>query len=66
MNKFLKTFIAIIGAVDVVFSMFIPIAVSLLLINTLVFNQGWHTPALIIFGIISSFYRAVDVAFLRG
>ena len=58
MNKFFKIIVAILGAVDVVFSIFIPISIALILINLLdlsVFNL-W---AIMILGFLSSFYRAI-------
>lgn len=66
MNNTLKVFIAILGAVNIMFGIFIPISISLLLINTIDFNQTWHITSLLLAGTISSLYRAIDVAFLRG
>ncbi len=58
MNKLLKIIIAILGAVDIMFSIFIPIAVALLLVNNGKMSNINSTLVLII-GLISSFYRAV-------
>lgn len=58
MNKFFKIIIAIIGATDVIFSIFIPVSIALILIILLdlsVFNL-W---AIMIIGFLSSFYRAI-------
>ena len=58
MNKLLKSIIAILGAVDVMFSIFIPIAVSLLLINLGTLNNV-NAGLVMVLGILSSFYRAI-------
>ncbi len=58
MNKFLKIIIATLGAVDIMFSIFIPIAVALLLVNNGNMSNVNSTLVLTI-GLISSFYRAV-------
>ncbi len=58
MNKFFKIIVAVLGAVNVVFSMFIPISIALILISFLdmsVFNV-W---AIMILGFLSSFFRAI-------
>lgn len=58
MNKFLKVLIAIIGAFDVVFSIFIPISIALLIITV---TDLSHTNYLfiIVVGFIASFYRGI-------
>jgi hypothetical protein len=62
MKRWIKVFIAIIGAVDVMFSIFIPIAIALLLFPLV---SGWHQTTLIAFGILSSCYRAIDIGLLK-
>ena len=62
MNKFKKIIVAILGATNTVFSIFIPIAIALLLLP---YTRGWYGTALLIIGILSSFYRAIDIGFLR-
>ncbi|KKN62692.1 hypothetical protein LCGC14_0509530 [marine sediment metagenome] len=58
MNKFLKVLIAILGAINVTFSLFIPIAIALLIIN-IVNLTNFNAGLLIVFGISSSLYRAI-------
>ena len=61
MNKKIKIVIAIIGAINVIFNIFIPIALSLMLIK--IYNiQGLNYAVLLIIGLLSSFYRAIDIA----
>ena len=59
MNKLLKSIVATLGAVDVMFSIFIPIAISLLLIN-LGTLDNFNAGLVMILGILSSFYRAIN------
>ncbi len=60
MNKFLKVIVAILGAVNLVFSIFIPIAVALISISF--FNlTSFSNILVIIIGILSTIYRAVEV-----
>lgn len=63
MNKFLKIILSILGAVEVVFSIFIPIAISIILINITGF-QGFSSNVLLIAGILSSLYRAIRIGIL--
>ena len=67
MNKLLKAVIAILGAISVVFSILIPIAVAILLINVggLSANE-WHSGILLVSGFLASLYRAIDIGFLRN
>jgi len=64
MNKLLKVFITIFGATNAVFSMFIPIALSLLSISYFGF-EGFTSSILIATGIISSLYRAINIGFMK-
>lgn len=61
MRKSVKVLIAVLGATDTMFSVFIPIGLALLLIP---FVSGWGQTALILIGILSSLYRAIDVGLL--
>ena len=58
MNKFLKVLVAILGAIDVTFNLFIPIAIALLIIN-IVNLTNFNSGLLITLGISSSLYRAI-------
>ena len=61
MNKFLKVFLAIIGGINVIFSLFIPIAISLVI--TKMYNLvGFSLYLVIIIGSLSTFYRAIEIA----
>ena len=58
MNKLLRGIIAFLGGVNVAFSIFIPIALVLLMITVL--DLAYSTTLfLLIIGIISSVYRAI-------
>ena len=59
MNKLLKSIIAFLGGVDLMFSIFIPIAIALLLINTGNLNN-FNAGLLIALGILSSSYRTIN------
>jgi len=65
MNKIIKFFIALLGGINVAYSIFIPIAISLIIVNIGIFNEIW-TPVLIIAGALSSLYRGIDVGILRS
>ena len=58
MNKFIKVFVAIIGAVDVVFSFLLPILVVLLVINTLILSTFEQT-LIILIGCLATLYRGI-------
>ena len=58
MNKLLKSIVATLGAVDVMFSIFIPISISLLLIN-LGTLDNLNAGLVMTLGILSSFYRTI-------
>ena len=63
MNKFFKVIVAILGGFNAAFSIFTPIAIALLLIST----QGWigdWSNFLLIVGLLSSLYRAIDIGFI--
>ncbi len=64
MNKLVKILLAILGACNAVFSLFIPISIALLLI--VVFNFGQSNSFMVVgLGILSTIYRAVDIGFVR-
>ena len=63
MNKLLKIFLSILGAVEVVFSIFIPFALSLLILQIVGF-QGFYSFVLLLAGILSSLYRAIKIGIL--
>lgn len=56
-----KIIIAILGATNAVFSIFIPIGLALLLTP---FVKGFTESALIVIALLSSMYRAIDIGFL--
>lgn len=59
MNKFFKILIAVLGAVNVAFNIFVPVAMALVLIS--VFELTYINIVLImIIGILSTIYRAVE------
>ena len=61
MNNKIKVMITIIGAINVIFNLFIPLALSLMLIK--IYNiQGLNYFILLIVGFLSSLYRAIDIA----
>lgn len=64
MNKFIKAIIAIMGATNAVFSMFVPIAVALMLISVMEID-GWRTIVLISAAIIASLYRAIRIGIMK-
>ncbi len=65
MNKLTKIVIAILGGVNVVFSMFMPIAVGLLSVSYFKLT-GYHVFLVMGLAILSTTYRAIDVGYLRG
>ncbi len=65
MNKLVKAILAMLGATEAVFSIFIPITIALLLVNVgLVDFSRWQGTALIAAGIISSLYRAIYIGLI--
>ncbi len=59
MNKFFKILIVVLGAINVAFSIFVPVAMALVLIS--VFELTYINIVLImIIGILSTIYRAVE------
>jgi len=64
MNKFWKVFIASLGAVNAVYSMLIPIAISYFIISYSDLT-GWKVFIVILFGLLSTLYRGIDIGFLR-
>jgi hypothetical protein len=64
MNKLFKVIISILGAINVVFSIFIPIAVALLSIKFFGFQGIWSN-ILLVAGILSSIYKGINVGFIK-
>ena len=58
MNKFLKVIVAFLGGINVVFEIFLPIALILTIISIVNFNS-FSIWLLIIIGILSTIYRAI-------
>jgi hypothetical protein len=58
MNNLSKVIIAILGAADVVFSMFIPISLALMIV-ILVDLSTFNVWALLSIGFLSTIYRAI-------
>ena len=56
-----KILIAVLGATNAMFSIFIPIGLALLLVP---FVTGFSESALIVIAFLSSMYRAIDIGFL--
>ena len=65
MNKLLKIIIAILGGIDAVFSIGLPILVSLLWIRIggLI---GWSSYVLLSAGILASVFRSIKIGFLKN
>lgn len=60
MNKFLKIIIAILGGVNVVFNIFVPIAIALMLIIFFQLNP-FNIMLIMVVGILATIYRAIEV-----
>jgi len=65
MNKLLKILIATLGGIDAVFSIGLPILVSLLWIRIggLI---GWSSYVLLSAGILASIFRSIKIGFLKN
>lgn len=64
MNKFSKISIAILGGINAIFNIFIPIAIALLILTTYTI-KGINLWMLLIAAIASSLYKAIDVGFMK-
>lgn len=64
MKKSFKIFLAVIGAVEVIFSIFIPISLSLLLVK-IYFLTKFQTITVVIAGSLSSLYRALSMGWIN-
>jgi len=60
MNKFLKILVAILGGVNTVFNIFVPIAVALISISFFDLTS-FSNVLIMLVGILSTIYRAVEV-----
>lgn len=65
MNKTLRIFIAILGGINTIYGMFIPIAVALIVVKFYPQLETFPRLVVIIGGSLSSLFKAIDVAFLR-
>ncbi len=61
MNKFLKVFIAILGAFDEVFRIFLPIIIAIVLITYLTSLSQFSMSIIIITCVFSTLYRAIKM-----
>lgn len=59
MNKHLKIFIAILGGINMIFSVFIPTMLALTIIDLVALNNT-NQIILIIVGLLSTLYRGID------
>ena len=64
MNKLIKVFVAILGAIDVVFSILLPILVVLLVINTLILSPFSQT-LIISIGSLATLYRGIKYLIVK-
>lgn len=64
MKKVPKILVAILGGVNYVFNLFIPLAVALLSISFFKLT-GYQAFTIMLLAILSTTYRVIDVAFLR-
>lgn len=62
MDGFTKALYAILGATNAVFTMFVPIAVALVVI-TYFGVSGWQGITLMIAALLSTIYRAIRIGF---
>ena len=63
MNNFLKVFIAIIGATNAIFSIFIPSILGILV--TQFIGGGWQSSIVMVVALISTLYRALHIGFSK-
>ena len=61
MKTIIKIMLAILGGINITFSMLIPIFISFLIINNYPDLGSWNQTIIMIGGYASSFYRAVQV-----
>lgn len=60
MNKFFKIVVSILGGVNAAFSIFVPVALVLTVINIFQLSQ-FNIIFLMIIGILATIYRAIKV-----
>jgi len=65
MNKFFKILVAILGAINTIYGMFIPIALALIIVKLYPLDF-FPRMVVILAGSLSSLFKAIDVAFLKG
>jgi len=59
MNKIIKIIISILGGINIIFSVFIPTLVALLIIDLIILNQT-NQIILITAGLLSTLYRGIS------
>ena len=64
MNNFFKVVYATLGGFNVIFNLFVPIAIVLLWLTTFG-SQGWMTTLVILLGCFATLYRGLDFLFIR-
>lgn len=64
MNKLLKVLVATFGGVNLVFELFIPLAIALMSIGYFHLT-GYKITLLMVIAIASTIYRVINVLFLR-
>ena len=65
MNKLLKVIIATLGGIDAVFTIGLPILVSLLWIR-ISGLVGWSSYVLLSAGILASIFRSIKIGFMKN
>ena len=64
MKKITRAIVTILGSINIVFNIFLPIAVGLIIVDS--FNlRPFSSIVILIISMISTFYRAIEVGFLK-
>ncbi len=66
MNNIFKVIIAVLGAINTVFGIFIPIAIALIIVKFYPLIGVFSQNIVIVAGILSSLYKAINIAFLKN
>ena len=64
MRKITKVFVTILGSINIVFNIFLPIAIGLIVIN-LFKLRPFSSIVILVISMVSTFYRAIEVGFLK-
>jgi len=64
LNKFLRGLIAVLGGINAVYGLFIPLAVALVIIAYFGFRHLWSF-MLISAAILTTLYRAIKIGFIK-